>query len=125
MKATIAVGSNTGNRIQAVDDAIHFLGSICEITRCSDIYESPDITGSGRRYMNAVLTAMYTEEIEKLKGLIKDYEFSQGRTSDVRERGEVPIDIDIVVWGESIERPADFNATYFKTGFSQIDNGDR
>lgn len=116
----ISIGSNCGDRAENVRAALEWLSANLTDTRCSDIYETPEIHGKGSPYMNAVLTGHTPLDFAELNGMFKKYELSQGRDADARALGLVPIDIDIVVRNGEVIRPADYAAAFFKLGFSQI-----
>ena len=124
MRGYLVAGTNYGDRRANLLAAISYVGSICNITGQSEIYESPDFLGSGSPYCNVVLEIETPKCETELEVMFKDYEFRAGRTSQRRERGEVPVDIDIVIWDDRIRRPLDFNSAYFRKGFSQICNSD-
>ena len=48
------------------------------------------------------------------------YSKENGRDEERRRRGEVPIDIDIVLWNAKTVRPADFAREFFQIGFREI-----
>ena len=120
MKAVLVIGSNIGNRVENIKKAICFLENYCMIIRQSGVYESKDCLGSGKRYMNCVLELETLLNEDILSAEIKKYELSAGRTIEGKKRGEVAIDIDIVIWENTILRPSDFNSLYFKLGFTKL-----
>lgn len=120
MEAVLVLGSNTGNRQGFILDAIRFLEGCGRIIHKTDIYESPDCLGSGRRYMNAVVVLLSSLDEAALNCRLKAFEAACGRDDNCRLQGLVPIDIDIVVCDGVVRRPDDFNASYFRKGFSGI-----
>lgn len=116
----VSVGSNCGDRTENVRAALEWLSSHIANTRCSDIYETPEIHGKGSPYMNAVLVGSTPLDIAELNDTFKKYELSQGRDADARAAGMVPIDIDIVVWDGEVIRSGDYAASFFKLGYSQL-----
>lgn len=116
----LVLGSNTADRERAIESALEFLRGEGEMAEHSSIYESPDMLGKGNRYLNSVTRLRTYRDMTRLHSSIKDYEHRCGRTSSMKERGEVPIDIDIVVWNGKVVRQSDFNASYFKKGFKEI-----
>lgn len=124
MRGYLVAGTNYGDRRANLLAAISYVGSVCNITGQSEIYESPDFIGSGSPYFNVVLeieTAICESELDVM---FKEYELRAGRTSKRRERGEVPVDIDIVIWDDRIRRPLDYSSGYFRKGYSQICTSD-
>lgn len=116
----VSVGSNCGDRAENVRGALEWLSAHIMDTRCSDIYETPEIHGKGSPYMNAVLVGSTPQDIAELNASFKKYELSQGRDADARAAGMVPIDVDIVVWNGEVIRPGDYAATFFKLGYGQL-----
>lgn len=123
MNGILVLGSNYGNRQENIINALAFIKTVCEVKSCSNIYESPDYKGTGNKYLNAVIEIECDITEENLNNLIKGYEKMAGRDHIRRERGEVPVDIDIVIWGGKIKRFHDYSATYFIKGFEEIKKG--
>lgn len=121
MKAILVIGSNCGSREKTVANAVESLRSIGIVIAVSRIYETPDCLGSGRHYLNAVAALETDLDENALCQLLKEKEIAAGRTPSGRKRGDVPLDIDIVVIDGTVRRPADFNATYFRQGLKQIE----
>lgn len=120
MKGILVVGSNFGNREENVHKALMFIQSCCSVVSCSDVYESPDNFGHGNHYLNLVIEINCNVSELVLNNQLKQHEIQAGRNKIRRERGEVPIDIDIVVWEGEIRRIHDFQAKYFQQGYNQI-----
>ena len=120
MKAVLVLGSNVGDRERSILDAIEFLIGKGEIESLSTLYETPDCLGSGMKYMNAVIGFDTPLEESAFNIMLKEYETSCGRDVERRMKGEVPIDIDIVIWGREIRRPEDYRANYFQEGYRQL-----
>lgn len=120
MRGILVVGSNYQDRKSNLMHAIHFLSENVEILRQSDIYESPDHFGSGCKYLNIVIEFQTCLSERELCRKIKQFELLCGRNIERRERGEVPVDIDIVICDGVIVRNSDYNSSYFKKGFSMI-----
>lgn len=118
----IVIGSNTGPRESHINRALRELERLCEIHKVSHIYESPDYLGKGRQYLNCVVEFCSSECENALISCLKEMEKEAGRTELSKERGEVPLDVDIVIWDGEIRRDADFNASFFKEGFNSIMN---
>lgn len=116
----VSFGSNFGNRTRNVADAICWFKNIADSVSSSHIYETPEIHGFGTPYMNAVAKGNIAMDLHQLVSKCKLYELEHGRTPESRKRGEVAIDIDIVVWDGSIVRPADFSRDFFQIGFRTL-----
>lgn len=120
MRGIVSIGSNCGDRSQHISEALTFIEGIAEVGQASGIFESPDFRGSGKKYLNAIIIIEAPQEYFELNGVFKRYEETCGRNPEARKRGEVPIDIDIVVWGEEIKKPVDYKSEYFKRGLAML-----
>lgn len=121
MRFVIVIGSNCGNRIAYIETALSCISFLSSIQKASGIYESPDCMGSNRRYLNKVVEIETTEYSEyDLVEKFKELEKKCGRDSKAKERGEVCLDIDIVIANGEIRRPLDFKASYFQKGYKEI-----
>lgn len=117
---TVSFGSNFGDRTGNVARALKWFESIVCDCRISSIYETPEIHGIGKPYMNAVAVGTTMHDLESLTRLSKTYEIENGRSMSRRRNGEVPIDIDIVVCNSEILRPLDFSRSFFQIGFREV-----
>lgn len=117
---TLSVGSNTDGKAESVANAIDFLGRILDDFRASSIYSTPEIHGNGDIYMNAVVCGSTSQQLPELSAMLKTYEINCGRTPEARKKGEVPIDIDIVIWDGEIIRQRDYSCSFFQLGFKQL-----
>lgn len=116
----LSIGSNCGNRLRNVSEATKWLSSLLDSCMVSDIYETPEIHGSGSLYMNAVLSGYTSYSPSELNMVLKQYEIRAGRDENCRSNGLVPMDIDIVIFDGEVIREADYQADFFKIGYSQI-----
>ena len=120
MNAIIVIGSNYGDRDTHILNAMEGLSRICTIKYKSDVYESPDYLEIGKKYLNQVVVVCTDVSETDLNLQIKKIEAESGRTAQSRKRGEVPLDIDIVIWNGEIRRPEDYASTYFTKGYKEI-----
>jgi 2-amino-4-hydroxy-6-hydroxymethyldihydropteridine diphosphokinase len=116
----ISLGSNTKDGDNNLSDAVDWLRSIIIVEAVSSIYSTPPLSGYGANYSNMVIFGRTERDIESLTQLLKKYECEAGRNDECRRLGIVPIDIDVVVCNNTIIRPRDYEANYFKIGFSEI-----
>lgn len=122
-RVVISLGSNVEDRMARVAAAMTWIQSILRSTDCSGIYETDDFHPTGRKYCNAVMagdTALSQGEIDAAAGL---YELNAGRDESARRRGDVPIDIDLVIWNSTVLRPRDMEREYFLRGFRELGPG--
>lgn len=120
--AVLSIGSNCGDKQGHVRECMDWLMSHSEVnvSKCSHIYETPELHGKGTPYCNAVVEITTGLTLEKLTELTKDYEILCGRDCDCRKQGLVPIDVDVVIWNGKIIRPKDFACEFFRIGFSVL-----
>jgi 2-amino-4-hydroxy-6-hydroxymethyldihydropteridine diphosphokinase len=119
-RVVISLGSNVEDRMARVAAAMTWIQSILHSTDCSGIYETDDFHPTGRKYCNAVMagdTALSQGEIDAAAGL---YELNAGRDEPARLRGDVPIDIDLVMWNGTVLRPRDMEREYFLRGYREL-----
>lgn len=119
-RVVLSVGANSGDRHGAVEEALKWLGELLQESRFSDIYETPPLGHCGSNYMNAVLAGTYCGDMVQLEQECKDYERRKGRDQEARRKNLVPIDVDIVLWNDSVLRPKDFKSNFFRIGYHQI-----
>lgn len=120
MRTILVIGSNCGEKEAAIRKSLILLEKWGEIEESSGLYETPDCLGKGRPYMNAVISFITTLSESVLNQRIKDIEVEMGRDKEARKRGDVPIDIDIVVWEGEVKRLFDYNAGYFRLGMQKM-----
>lgn len=120
MRAVLVIGSNTGKRAETIRKAIDFLNRHIKMLETSDIYETPDCLGNGKKYLNQVIKIETDNCYDDLNRLLKKFEIECGRDPESRRLGDVPIDIDIVVWEGEVKRKTDYNATYFQKGYNTM-----
>lgn len=120
VEVILSVGSNCGDRCSQVSAGAEWLKTLLSDTRISSIYSTGDCHGGPRDYYNAVVRGMTSLDISNLDNLCKEYELSHGRTPEVRSKGDVPIDIDVVVYDNEIVRPNDFRREFFQIGYLQL-----
>ena len=122
-RVVISLGSNVEDRMSRVAAAMTWIQSILRSTACSGIYETDDFHPTGRKYCNAVMagdTALSQSDIDTA---VRLYELNAGRDESARLRGDVPIDIDLVIWNGSVLRPRDMEREYFLRGFRELGSG--
>ena len=116
----ISIGSNSNDKEKQINNCLLWIKANFDFIAVSDIYNSPATNGKDPDYMNAVAIIKSEESHQNLVKNFKDYESSCGRTDDSKIKGEIPIDLDIVIWNDKIIRNKDYNQEYFKIGWKQI-----
>lgn len=118
--AVLALGSNLEPKAARVLSAISWLQEIGEVESCTRPYETPPLGGGKKSYCNAVVKLNFNGTLEELEKLTKSYEIKMGRDEESRTRGDVPIDLDIVISNGTVLRPRDYNASFFLKGWHQL-----
>ncbi len=100
--AIVMLGSNT-NAEQNIDLAKEKISEFYEIISVS----SPLITKPhGKHYLsdfrNEAVKLLSDETAEETKATFKQIEIDMGRTPENKKQGNMPIDIDLIYWNETI-----------------------
>lgn len=119
-EAVISLGSNMAEAEAMLREAIARLRLIGSEIVVSQFYNTPDISGSGKVYGNAVLLGVFGLDAASLQSRCKDIESSMGRRMS---SSCVVIDIDIVVFDGEVIRPVDYGREYFTIGMDYIKAG--
>ena len=119
--ALISLASNSPDKREQMEQAFAELRAMGIVARSSSIYETAPY-GNPRHpnYLNAVACIRTAAEYPVLYDTLKEMERAHGRTPQSKLSGEIPLDIDIVVWNGKTLRPQDYERDYFKTGLHEI-----
>lgn len=120
VEVVFSIGSNFSDRHASVSHGIDWLSTFLSDFRHSTIYATPDCHGSNREYLNAVAAGKTIISPEELDSLCKKYEAECGRDENMRKNGDVPVDIDLVVYDNRILRPNDYKREFFQIGYRMI-----
>ncbi|MDE6558844.1 MAG: 2-amino-4-hydroxy-6-hydroxymethyldihydropteridine diphosphokinase [Muribaculaceae bacterium] len=120
MKYVISLGSNCGFREQHLLHALNSLAEISDSIYSSTHYESPALGGSAPHYLNAVAEIETPIPLDDLNRYLKQLEVAEGRDSEARAEGRVPLDADVVVVDDEVIRPKDYSQFFFKRGFEEL-----
>jgi 2-amino-4-hydroxy-6-hydroxymethyldihydropteridine diphosphokinase len=99
-----SLGSNLGNRLHHLQQAINFMGSsVGKITRISPVYESPAWGFEAHAFLNCCLCLQSTAAPQELLEKILDVEIKMGRerTTEKGYQSRI-IDIDMLYFNEEI-----------------------
>ena len=118
--AIFSIGSNYGDRHLNVSNGLKWLSLLLTDFRSSHIYATPDCHGGVKEYLNAVACGSTFSSPQDLEQLCKRYEAACGRDEEMRKNGNVPIDIDLVIFDNRVLRPNDFKREFFKIGYGMI-----
>ena len=112
--AIICLGSNTPDREMRIDNSCKKMADKAEIKRHSKIIISEDITGHGASYINQSIEITTNLTLAELRTFIHEIEQSEGRTPKSKAKGQMPIDIDIVIWNNEIISSENYTQPYFQ-----------
>lgn len=115
-----SIGSNYGDREVNVTKGLDWLSNLLSDFKCSSVYATPDCHGGNKVYLNAVAYGKTVLEPDDLETLCKKFESDCGRDAAMRIMGNVPLDIDLVIYDTNILRPNDFKREFFKIGYGMI-----
>lgn len=116
----LSIGSNNHDREWQMKNAIEWLRKQFNAVKISEVYEAVADNGIDGPYLNAVMTAETDLDLDAAIVLVKQWETLCGRTPVSKIKGEIPIDIDIVVWNGNIIRPTEFGRPYFRHGYDLL-----
>ncbi len=116
----LTIGSNMPDARARVKEAAQWLETLIKGFEISQIYITRPLSGVGADYANAVVKGHTELRSEKLNCLLKHYELENGRDDTARIRNEVPIDIDLVFFGNKCLRPAELSREYYLTGAKML-----
>lgn len=119
-KIIISLGSNTDNGEEMVSLAITWLANTFSNLRHSDIYATKAVGNGVGEYHNAVAEANTSLPAAEVTALLKKYEADSGRTPQMKALHIVPIDLDLVMYDNTIIRPSDFTCDYFLIGYKKL-----
>ena len=122
MAASVVLSIGSNCRYEEVGLAINWLRGRLDGCRVSHEYLTPALQGYGAPYTNAVVSGLTGLGYDALEASLKAYERARGRDETARQRGGVPVDIDIVVWNGEVTRPRDFRHDFFQIGYKVIIN---
>jgi 2-amino-4-hydroxy-6-hydroxymethyldihydropteridine diphosphokinase len=104
MVCYLGLGSNLGNRLDALSAAIRALARTVEVQKSSSVYETvPETNADEPLYLNAVLRIATGLLPWDLLGLCLATELTQGRIRRLGEpKGPRVIDIDLLLHGDQV-----------------------
>lgn len=111
----LCLGSNFGDRCANIRTAVQALSEVLEgEILVSEMTESPSVTGIGSPYLNVVIAGHTVMQKERLRDFAKALERRAGRTDQLRDEGKISLDVDIVLFDETILKSSEYSSCYFK-----------
>lgn len=120
-RVVIGIGSNTSNKIKNVEEALHWLTHYLNDITYSTIYTTEAYKKDGNDYANCIAQGYTTLDSNELSQLLKKYEVTHGRDSEARKQKIVPIDLDILIYSDTIIRAEELKRTYIQIGLTQLE----
>lgn len=113
----ISIGSNTTEKHNILTQIIETIGQISHIIAHTPIFDTPaEGCSSSTPYANALILASLDENYDILREKFKQWEIDYGRTHQLKQQGIIPLDIDIIMWDNTILKERDMQMNYMKTG---------
>ena len=114
----IALGSNTGNRQGNLSEALVKCKDFIQTNRLSPVIETKPIGHTNNPYLNQLFSGTTSLTLEKLLENTKRIENEMGR--DRSNRGNVAIDIDIILYDQQKLHFTDWERDYIKQLLTQL-----
>ena len=114
----IALGSNTGNRQGNLSEALVKCKDFLQTNRLSPVIETKPIGHTNNPYLNQLFSGTTSLTLEKLLDNTKRIENEMGR--DRSNRGNVAIDIDIILYDQQKLHFTDWERDYIKQLLTQL-----
>jgi len=111
--ATLLLGSNVPDRDWRLANAVAEITRIANILARSDIFISPDRSGLGAPYANIAIQCATELTCEQIRAAISGIETRLGRTPQSKLSGIMPVDIDLVIWDDTVVSKSDYDTPYF------------
>ena len=119
--ALISIGSNMPIGETNIRKAILLIQKKARMATFSSIYDTePEGEHRHAKYKNCVGQITTTDSYQEWESFFKKTEIMMGRNNELRRLGEVPIDLDIIIWNEEVKRPKDLNREYLKDGLIEL-----
>lgn len=114
----IALGSNTGNRQGNLSEALVKCKDFIQTNKLSPVIETKPIRHTNNPYLNQLFSGTTSLTLEKLLDNTKSIENEMGR--DRSNRGNVAIDIDIMLYDQQKLHITDWERDYLKQLLTQL-----
>lgn len=109
----IALGSNC-NRQANIRRAAAMLGRVLSNYRCSPILQTEPLGIVSPPFLNAVIAGSTDFSLSTLERYTKKIEAACGRNAADNAAGRIAADVDILVYGGRLLRPADWQREYIQ-----------
>lgn len=102
--AHLSLGTNLGNKLENLNDAIKKISTLGKILKISSVYQTPPWGFKSDDFFNIALTLETSLTANELIGSLLTFESELGRTRNVGDIGYQarPLDIDIIFFNDEI-----------------------
>lgn len=116
----LALGSNRDKAQNmeraAIQLCAHFISVRLGELICTEPVECPDAAP----FLNQVVVAYTPEGPTETIAYLKQLEHMLGRKPEDKQKGSIPIDIDLLQWNDSILKPEDMKRAYILSGIHSL-----
>ncbi|WP_304479094.1 2-amino-4-hydroxy-6-hydroxymethyldihydropteridine diphosphokinase [uncultured Muribaculum sp.] len=116
----VSIGSNVLEHEAMMSRTVKWLEEQFDDVRVSEIYETPEYSRRYDPYFNCVASASTCMSLDDAVKLMKEWEMKCGRSLQSKITGKVVIDLDIVIWNDSVVRPKELSRDYFLRGYRML-----
>lgn len=112
----LSLGSNSADGAEKLSKAEQILRSWIRLDVCSRILKNPAI-GMGNEaedFHNMLIKTKTTLSLNEMQALAKTLEHIMGNSQEMREKGIVNMDMDIIIWDDILVKPKDVEREYYK-----------
>lgn len=119
-RCIICLGSNTESEYH-MNWAEEILTDLFPGMQWGEIVETaPEGTETTTSYLNRAAVVETDMGFEDIKILFKDIEKKCGRTPEGKQKGLIPLDIDLLVFDMEVVKPADMEKNYVKQALNTL-----
>ena len=120
----LSLGSNLEPEAEArrvLESACAELSALLTEAVASSLYATPaEGLHAHGTYVNCVMRARTAFDEAALETAFKQMEARYGRTPADKLTGRVPLDVDLVQWGERIVRPKNWQMNFMRRGLEEL-----
>jgi len=120
MKAIIAIGTNLNQRDNALSVREYLGGMFGSDIVFTQFMKTEPVDGGDGYYINALAEIHTNMSYEDLKQWFKDLEQTCGRNQEDSGDGYIPVDIDILQYGDKRFKEEDWSRDYVKALWKEL-----
>lgn len=118
----LSLGSNSTDGAEKLGKAEQTLKSWIRLEACSRILKNPaiDMGNEAEDFHNMLIRTKTTLDLNEMQTLAKTLEQIMGNSQEMRERGIVNMDMDIICWDDVLLKPKDVEREYYKVLIKEL-----